>query len=165
MIRARIRGVATAIFPGTFDPVTLGHVDLVRRGRALFPKVIVAVGVRGDKTTLFSSKERVALLADAVADLDGVTVLPFSGLIVDFARAQGATVLLRGVRNPSDVEYEAQMAHTNRHLAPGLEPVLLVPTLETGFISSTLIKEIVKAGGDASAFVPKNVAAALRGKC
>ncbi len=157
--------MATAIFPGTFDPVTLGHLDLVRRGRALFPKVIVAVGVRGDKTTLFSSQERVALLAGALADLDGVAVLPFTGLIVDFARAQGATVLLRGVRNPSDVEYESQMAHTNRHLAPALETVLLIPTLETGFISSTLIKEIVKAGGDASAFVPKNVATALGGKC
>ncbi len=156
--------MALAIYPGTFDPVTLGHLDLVRRGAALFGRLLVAVGTRVDKKTLFTAEERVALLREAVAGIQGVEVEAFEGLVADFARARGATVLLRGVRNGGDFEYEGRMAVTNARLAPGLETLLLVAEPQTAFLSSTLVREITAAGGDLDAFVPPCVARALRGK-
>jgi pantetheine-phosphate adenylyltransferase len=156
--------VATALFPGTFDPITNGHVEILRRAAALFERVIVAVGVRIDKKTLLSADERVALIAEVAADLPNVEVERFSGLVVDFARAKRATVLVRGVRNPNDYQYEAVMAETNRRLAPAVETVFLVASAETGFISSTLIKEVIEAGGAVDAFVPPPVARALAKK-
>ena len=156
--------MAVAVYPGTFDPITNGHLDILRRGAALFDRVVVGVGARADKRTLFSAEERVALVRDAVRDLGNVAVEPFEGLAVDFAAAQGAQVLLRGVRKPSDYEYEAQMAVTNRHLAPAIETAFLVASPATGFISSTLIREILKAGGPVAPFVPDHVAAALAAK-
>ncbi len=156
--------MTVALYPGTFDPVTKGHLDIVRRGARLFERVIVALGVRIGKETLFTTEERVALLREAVRDLDNVSVTTFDGLVVDFAAAQGAQVLLRGVRMPSDYEYEAQMAVTNHALSPELETALLIASPETAFISSTLIKEVLETGGSVAPFVPPHVAAALDAK-
>jgi pantetheine-phosphate adenylyltransferase len=156
--------VAIALYPGTFDPVTNGHLDILRRGAPLFERVVVAVGARIDKTTLLPAAERVALLREAVSDLPNVDVEAFDGLVVDLARARGATVLLRGVRNAMDYEYEAQMARTNARLAPGTETVVLVAAPEHAFLSSTLIREILRAGGSVDAFVPRHVASALRSR-
>jgi pantetheine-phosphate adenylyltransferase len=156
--------VTVALYPGTFDPVTNGHLDIVRRGIRLFERVVIAVGVRMGKEALFTIEERVALLEEAVKDLPGVSVTTFDGLVVDFAAEQGAQVLLRGVRMPSDYEYEAQMAVTNDALAPEIETALLIASPETAFISSTLIKEVLQAGGSVAPFVPAHVAAALDAK-
>jgi pantetheine-phosphate adenylyltransferase len=150
----------TAVFPGTFDPVTLGHLDLVRRGARLFDRLVVAVAEEG-KETLFPVEERVALLRSAVADLPSVSVEPFSGLVVELARRRGATVLLRGVRTFQDWEYELRMAHTNRALAPDVETLFLVPSAPHAFLSSSLTREVASLGGDVSAFVPPGVAAAI----
>jgi len=158
--------VATALYAGTFDPFTNGHLDVLARGAGLFERVVVAVGVRLGKQTLFEPDERVRLVeaSAAAAGLEGIAVTSFDGLVVGCAREHGATVLLRGVRNGGDYEYEAIMATTNERLSPGLETVILVARPEVGFLSSTLVKEVVKAGGDASAFVPEPVAAALRAR-
>ena len=156
--------MSTALYPGTFDPVTNGHMDILRRGAGLFDKVVVAVGARVDKKTLFTAEERVALFRACAADLANVSVEPFTGLVVDFARKKGATALLRGIRNPGDYQYEAQMAVTNARLAPGIETVFLVAAAEHAFLSSTLIKEIVQAGGSVADFVPPEVAKALAGR-
>jgi pantetheine-phosphate adenylyltransferase len=156
--------VAVALYPGTFDPFTNGHADILRRGALLFERVIVAVGARVDKQTLLTADERVALIKAAAAGFRNVDAVPFTGLVVDFAKKQGATVLLRGIRNPLDYEYESQMAATNRRLAPGIETVFLVASADAAFISSTLIKEILAAGGSVDAFVPDSVAKALRAR-
>lgn len=156
--------MAIALYPGTFDPITNGHMDILRRGAALFERVIVAIGARVDKQTLLPVEDRVALAKASFAGLRNVDALPFTGLVVDFAKAQRATVLLRGIRNPMDYEYETQMAVTNRRLAPGIETVFLVAAAEVSFISSTLIKEILTAGGSVDAFVPDPVAKALRAR-
>jgi len=156
--------VAVALYPGTFDPITNGHMDILARGAALFGRVVVAVGARVDKQTLLPADERVALVRAAAKKLKSVTAHPFTGLVVDFAKEHGATVLLRGLRNPMDYEYETQMAVTNRRLAPGIETVFLVADAASSFISSTLIKEILTAGGSVDAFVPEPVAKALRGR-
>lgn len=156
--------MAVALYPGTFDPITNGHLDILRRGAALFERLIVAVGARVDKQTLLPADERVALVRAAAKGLKNVDAAPFTGLVVDFAKEKGATVLLRGIRNPMDYEYETQMAVTNRRLAPGIETVFLVAASDVTFISSTLIKEILAAGGSVDAFVPDPVAKALRAR-
>lgn len=153
--------MTTALFPGTFDPVTLGHLDILERAHRLFERVIVAVGARHDKHTLFNAGERVDLVRAAVAPLANVEVAEFDGLVVEFAREKGATVLIRGIRNPMDFDYENQMALTNRRLAPEVDTVFLVADPQAGFISSSLIKEILKAGGPVAEFVPPNVVEAL----
>ncbi|MEM8885416.1 MAG: pantetheine-phosphate adenylyltransferase [Planctomycetota bacterium] len=156
--------MATALFPGTFDPITLGHLDIVERVSGLFDRVVLAVGARHDKRTIFSAEERVALAQQAVAAMPNVEVKSFDGLIVHFARAEAATVLVRGVRNPIDFDYETQMALANRRLAPEVDTFFLVANPESAFISSSLIKEIVKAGGSVAEFVPAHVAQALQSK-
>lgn len=156
--------MAVALYPGTFDPFTNGHVDILKRGATLFERVIVAVGARVEKQTLLPVEERVALAKASAAGLRNVDAAPFTGLVVDFAKKQGATVLLRGIRNPMDYEYETQMAVTNRRLAPAIETVFLVAAADVSFISSTLIKEILAAGGSVDAFVPDAVAKALRAR-
>lgn len=156
--------MAVALYPGTFDPVTLGHVDIVQRAARIFGKVIVAVGARVDKVTLFPAEERVRLFRDAMRGVAGVSVEPFDGLVVEFARRAGATVLVRGVRTIADFEYEAQMAQTNRRLSPEVDTVFLLPDPRNALISSTLIREIVKAGGSVAQFVPPGVAEAFRNR-
>ena len=158
-------GPRVALFPGTFDPVTNGHLDVIRRAAPLFDRVVVAVSTAG-KATLFPVEERVALLRAALVEADAkglahVSVAPFEGLLVEFARAQGARVLLRGVRTFQDWEYELRMVQMNRHLAPDLETVFLAPGVENAFLSSTLIREVSALGADLSGLVPAPVAAAL----
>ncbi|MHC4959950.1 MAG: pantetheine-phosphate adenylyltransferase [Planctomycetota bacterium] len=154
--------MATAVYAGTFDPVTNGHLDILRRAAALFDEVVVGVGARIDKRTLLDAETRVRVLAEAVADLANVSAEPFDGLVVDFAERHGASVLVRGVRNSADFDYEQQMAVTNAQLLPGIETVLLVADPAVAFVSSTLVREILKAGGDVTAFVPPVAAVALR---
>jgi pantetheine-phosphate adenylyltransferase len=150
----------TALFPGTFDPVTRGHLDVVRRAASVFPRVVVAVAREG-KATLLPLEERVALLVGETKAIGGVEVAAFSGLLVEFARSVGASVLVRGVRSYQDWEYELAMSRMNRHLAPDLETVFLVPSAEHAFVSSTLVREVAAHGGDVSGLVSPAVAAAL----
>ena len=144
-----------AIYPGTFDPVTLGHVDLVRRALRLFDRLVVAVGSDSAKTPTFSTDERTAMARQALADLgEQVEVTAFDGLLVDFARERGAGAIIRGLRAVSDFEYEFQLASMNRQLAPDLESIFLTPAKEYAFISSSLVKEVATLGGDIGHFVP-----------
>lgn len=154
--------MTAAVYPGTFDPVTNGHLDIIRRAAAIFPSLLVAVGTRLEKRTIFTVEERVALMREAVRSLPGVTVEPFEGLIVDFAKARRIRLLVRGVRTVADFEYESVMAQTNRRLAPEVDTVFLLPEPGNAILSSTLIKEILRAGGSVAEFVPPHVDAALR---
>ena len=153
---------STAVYPGTFDPITLGHVDLVARVRRLFPRVIVAVAVAYHKKTLFSLEERIAMARESLKHLEGVEVHPLTGLLVDFLRAQQARVIVRGLRAVSDFDFEFQLAWMNRKLAPEVETVFMIPAEEHAYVSSTLIREIAMLGGDVSPFVPEPVARRLR---
>ncbi len=155
---------AAALYPGTFDPITNGHADLIRRAVRLFDRVIVAVAANPKKQPLFSLKERVELARAVLAEHERVTVVGFDNLLVDFARAQGAQVILRGLRAVSDFEFEFQLAGMNRRLAPEIETVFLTPSEQETFISASLIKEIALLGGDVTAFVDMRVAAALKTK-
>jgi len=156
--------VTTAVYPGSFDPVTLGHLDIARRASAVFDKLIVAVYDAPPKKLLFDTKERVALFKEAVKGLTNVTVLPYKGLTVDYARTMKATVLVRGLRAISDFEYEFEMAMMNNNLAPEVEVVCMMTRTEYQFLSSSLLKEVCSLGGDVSRLVPKHVAAALKSK-
>lgn len=151
-----------AIYPGTFDPVTNGHADLIDRAASLFPSLVIAVAANPSKQPRFSLQQRVAMLQTVTAHLANVEVMGFSGLLVDFAKQQQATVLVRGLRAVSDFEYEFQLASMNRRLFPGLESVFLTPAEENSFISSTLVKEVAIHGGDVSQFVHPEVATALQ---
>jgi len=150
-----------AIYPGSFDPPTKGHEDLVRRSLALADRVIVAVAVNVAKQPLFSVEERLGMLRKAVGDDPRVTFESFEGLLADFARRIGANVVVRGLRAVSDFEYEFQMALMNRQLHPSLETVFLVPALDLTYLSSSLVREVARFGGDVSALVHPDVAAAL----
>jgi len=153
--------VTKALYPGTFDPITNGHLDLVHRALRLFDEVIVAVGTARDKDPMFTVDERVAMIQEATADLDGISVVAFSGLLVDEVRGCGATSIIRGLRAVSDFEYEFQMALMNRHLAPEVETVFLMPNKNYSYLDSTVVKEVALLGGDASGFVPPVVLARL----
>lgn len=146
-----------AIYPGTFDPITNGHLDLIARGAKLFDQVVVAVAVNAGKSPLFSLQERVDLAKQATSAYKNVTVIGFDTLLVECARQQGATVILRGLRAVSDFEYEFQMAGMNRNLAPELETLFLTPPEQYTFISSSVIKAIASLNGDISSFVPECV--------
>ncbi|AYV11731.1 pantetheine-phosphate adenylyltransferase [Shewanella algae] len=150
-----------AIYPGTFDPVTNGHADLIQRAAALFSHLVIGVAASPSKQPCFTLEERVAMLNEVTAHLDNVEVVGFTGLLVDFAKEQGANVLVRGLRAVSDFEYEFQLANMNRRLHPELESVFLTPAEENSFISSTLVKEVALHGGDVSQFVHPDVAKAL----
>ena len=150
-----------AVYPGTFDPVTHGHLDLVERGQRHFDRLVMAILGNEGKEPLFSVDERMALLRDAVAGWPRVEVQSFDGLLVDYARNVGASVILRGIRVASDFEYEMQMAMMNRKLEPGLETVFLVPSEAYSYVSSRLVREVARLGGSVDALVPANVAAAL----
>jgi pantetheine-phosphate adenylyltransferase len=153
-----------AVYPGSFDPVTLGHLDLIQRGSRLFESLVVAIGVNAAKTALFSSEERVAMIRAETGGLKNVEVATFDGLVVDFAKARGLNVILRGLRTISDFETEFQMALTNRTFAPDIETVFVMPGEKFQFISSRLIKEVAQVGGSVAAFVPEAVARALKGR-
>lgn len=152
------------MYPGTFDPVTRGHEDLVRRATKLFDEVVVAIATNPDKTPLFSLEERVALASDVLKDLPGVSVTGYEGLTVDFARERGLSAIIRGLRAVSDFEYEFQLATMNRHLTDQVETVFLTPTENYTFVSSSLVREIARLGGDISPFVHPRVAEGLTTK-
>ena len=151
----------TAIYPGTFDPITHGHTDLVERATRLFDHVIVAVAANPLKKPVFSVEERIDMARSALADIDRIEVCGFGTLLVDFAREKRASVILRGLRAVSDFEYEFQLAGMNRKLAPGIETVFLMPAEQYAYISSSLVREIAALGGDVSSFVHQRVMAAL----
>jgi len=151
-----------AIYPGTFDPVTYGHIDLIQRARKIFDEVIVAVAHNPGKGPLFSVEERVALLRRATRSLRGVTVDHFDSLVVDYARRKGTRVVIRGLRMLSDFEYEFQMALTNRKLSSAVETIFMMPSESFSYVSARLLKEAGELGADLSAFVPPSVAKALR---
>ena len=152
-----------AMYPGTFDPITLGHEDLVRRATRLFDRVVVAIADNpGSKAPLFSTDERVAMASNALADIENVEVTGYSGLTVDFARDNDLRVIIRGLRAVSDFEYEFQLANMNRHLTEDVETAFLTPTEKYTFISSSLVREVASLGGDISTFVSPKVKDALR---
>jgi len=142
-----------AVYPGTFDPITLGHEDLVRRTAQLFDRVIVAVAIAHHKKTMFSLDERMEMAREALCDCRQVTVEPFEGLVTEFAAARGGTAMVRGLRSGTDFDYEFQLAGMNRALVPQIETVFLTPGSQYQFISSTLVREIATLGGDVAQFV------------
>jgi len=155
-----------AMYPGTFDPITLGHEDLVRRAASLFDRVVVAIADNpGSKAPLFTTEERVAMAANALAELDNVEVMGYAGLTVDFALEHDLRVIVRGLRAVSDFEYEFQLATMNRHLTDEVETVFLTPMETYTFISSSLVREVAELGGDVSEFVSPDVGAALLKRC
>lgn len=150
-----------AMYPGTFDPITNGHCDLVRRAAKLYQRIVVAVAVSPGKNTLFDIEQRVALASEALADLDNVEVTAYHGLTVEFASQHKLGVIIRGLRAVSDFEFEFQLASMNRRLAEDIETVFLTPTEQFTFVSSSLVREIALLGGDVSEFVPAAVSQAL----
>jgi len=153
-----------AVFPGSFDPLTSGHVDIIERGCAIFDRVIVAVLINVDKTPLFTVDERVGMIREVCASRDRVEVDTFNGLLVDYARRKGATALIRGLRAVSDFEYEFQMALMNRRLNHDIETVFLMPAEQYTYTSSRLIKEVFRLGGEVGGLVPPVVEQRLRQK-
>ncbi|GAA0418435.1 pantetheine-phosphate adenylyltransferase [Cocleimonas flava] len=154
----------TAIYPGTFDPITNGHIDLVQRAGKMFDDVIVAIATNSKKNPKFSLEERIDMAEKALADCPNVRVKGFKELLVDFAKKENAMVLIRGLRAISDFEYEFQLASMNRNLAPDIESIFMMPADEYSFISSSLVKEVASLGGDVSNFVHPLVNEALKNK-
>lgn len=153
----------TAIFPGSFDPITLGHLDVIRRGNKLFDRLIVAVGQNPDKRELFSKSERVEMIRELVRDMPRVVVDSFDCLTVEYARRQKADVMLRGLRNLTDVEYEFQLAMTNRTVA-GIETVFVMTSEEYGYINSTMVRQLALLGADVSKLIPPLISEKLAQK-
>jgi len=155
---------SSAVYPGTFDPFTRGHEDIVRRAAGIFDRVVIAVAANPNKAPTFHVEERVELARAVLADLSNIEVVGYSGLTVDFARSQSLSVIVRGLRAVSDFEFEFQLANMGRHLQPDVETVFMVPKETYTFISSTLVREIAHLGGDVSHFVHPVVAAAFARK-
>ncbi len=153
-----------AIYPGSFDPITAGHLDVIHRAARLFDELIVAVAFNDQKKTMFDAEERVALIRETTADVANIRVASFDGLLVEFARAENAVAVVRGLRAISDFEFEFQMALMNRKLDPAIETIFLTPREEYTYLSSRIVKEIARLGGNVEAFVPPSVARALREK-
>tara|TARA_B100001996_G_scaffold199051_1_gene152369 strand:- start:294 stop:773 length:480 start_codon:yes stop_codon:yes gene_type:complete len=154
----------SVIYPGTFDPVTNGHVDLAERAARLFDRVVFAIAHSPKKTPFFTLDERISLSEEALSHLNNVSVMGFSGLLIDFARDQNTECVLRGLRAVADFEYEFQLANMNRAMYKEFESVFLTPSEHLSYISSSLVREIAELGGDVSQFVPVNVATALKNK-
>lgn len=154
----------SVLYPGTFDPMTVGHIDLVERAAKLFDRVIVGIAENPGKKPLFNIDERVDMARVVLKEFDNVEVSGFSGLLVEFAQAKGVCALLRGLRAVSDFEFEFQLANMNRRLAPELESIFLTPSEQNSFISSSLVREIASLGGDVSAFIHPEVKAQLEKK-
>ena len=154
----------SVIYPGTFDPVTNGHVDLAERAARLFDRVVFAIAHSPKKTPFFTLEERISLSEEALSHLSNVSVMGFSGLLIDFARDQNTECVLRGLRAVADFEYEFQLANMNRAMYKEFESVFLTPSEHLSYISSSLVREIAELGGEVSQFVPANVATALKNK-
>ena len=154
----------TAIYPGSFDPVTYGHIDIIKRSAKMVDKLIIGVLSNSSKTPLFSVEERVNMLKEVTKDLPNVEIIPFDGLLVDFAEQIGADVVIRGLRAITDFEYELQMSQTNQRMKPDIETMFLTTSIEYSYLSSTTVREIAAFGGDVSQFVPEAVEIALREK-
>jgi pantetheine-phosphate adenylyltransferase len=152
----------TAVYPGTFNPITNGHTDLVQRASGLFDHVIVAIGVNKQKTNTLPTERRVELAREVLGHLDNVEVCSFDTLLIDFVRQRGSSIILRGLRTVADFEYEFQLVGMNRALDPGIETIFLAPEEHLSYISSTLVREIASYGGDISRFVHPAVAEAMR---
>ncbi len=159
-----MKNTKIAVYPGTFDPITYGHIDLIKRASRIFDKLIIAVAPDKPKGALFSVSERVAMIKDAVKDIGNVVVDDFDGLVVKYVKAQGSNVMIRGLRMLSDFEYEFQMALTNRKLAGDIETIFMMPHEEYSYVSSKLIKEAGALGADLTNFIPKACAVALKKK-
>lgn len=153
-----------AIYPGTFDPITNGHLDVVTRTASMFEQIIVAIAHSAGKQPLFTLEERVALAKEVTARFNNVEVITFNGLMVNFAREKGANILIRGLRSVADFEYESQLAKMNRHLMPELETVFLLPSEQYSFISSALVKEVAFLGGNIASLLPASITEALLAK-
>ncbi len=153
-----------AVYPGTFDPITNGHLDIIKRAAPLFDKVIVTLALNSDKDPLFSVDERLEMIQCSVRDIPGVDVAQFSGLIVNFASKVGASVIIRGLRAVSDFEFEFQMALMNRKQNPDIDTVYLMPDARYTYLSSSIVKEVASHGGKIERFVPPNVLEMLKGK-
>lgn len=145
-----------AIFPGSFDPITLGHYDIIKRGVTLFDEIIVAIGINADKKYMFSLEERKQFIKDAFADEPKIKVMTYEGMTVDFCKDINVEFILRGLRNPADFEFEKAIAHTNRDLAP-IETVFLLTSAKTSYISSSIIRDVIRNNGDYTKLVPDNV--------
>jgi pantetheine-phosphate adenylyltransferase len=158
------RIMRTAVYPGSFDPLTNGHLDIIHRAARLFDRVLVSVLQNEGKSPVFSVQERMALIAGCTREIPGVEVHSFSGLLVDFMRSVDATVVVRGIRAVSDYEYELQMALMNRELHDGAETIFMLPAVEYTFVSSRLVKEVFRLGGDVSHLVPPPVIEAMRAR-
>lgn len=154
--------MSTAIYPGRFDPVTAGHLDIVQRAAKLFDKVVVSVFDAPEKQTLFTTEERMALFREAVGGVPNIEVKPFKGLVVHHARQEGAIAIVRGIRMNADFEYEFEMALMNRRLAPDIDVVCLMTDIQYQFVRASLIKEVARLGGDIEGLAPPNVIAALK---
>ncbi len=152
------------IYPGSFDPATFGHLDIIKRAAALMDNLIVGVLKNNGKTPLFSVDERVNMLRDAVKDIENVQVMSFSGLLVDFARQHGVNVIVRGLRAVTDFEYELLMSQTNRVMAPDIDTIFLTTSLDYAYLSSSTVREIASYGGDISKFVPPGIEDIIRKK-
>jgi pantetheine-phosphate adenylyltransferase len=159
-----MKRVNIAVYPGTFDPVTYGHIDIIKRAAKIYGKIVVAVAHNEDKNPLFSVEERVFMLKDSIKGIRNVVVDDFDGLVVDYVRRKGARVMIRGLRMISDFEYEFQMALTNRKLAEDIETIFMMPNESYSYISSKLIKEAANLGADVKNFIPKKVQALLKKK-
>ena len=153
-----------AIYPGSFDPITAGHLDVIHRAAKLFDEVVVAVAFNDQKKTMFTAEERVALIREVTAGVGNIRVVCFGGLLVEFARQENAVAVVRGLRAISDFEFEFQMALMNRKLDPVIETIFLTPREEYTYLSSRIVKEIARLGGNVEAFVPTSVVRALREK-
>ncbi|MBV9497027.1 MAG: pantetheine-phosphate adenylyltransferase [Acidobacteria bacterium] len=153
-----------AVYPGSFDPLTNGHLDLIRRATRLFDRVFISVLENEGKSPLFTVAERVELIARCTADVPGVEVHSFSGLLVDFMQRMRATVVIRGIRAVSDYEYELQMALMNRELHPGMETIFMLPAVEYTYVSSRVVKEVFRLGGDVARLVPPLVLESLKAR-
>ena len=156
--------MSNAIVPGSFDPVTNGHLDIISRAAHLFDRVVIAVAINAAKDPLFSVEERVEMLREVCSSLSNVTVGSFEGLLVEYARQCGATVIVRGLRAVMDFEYELQMAHMNRHLCPDVETAFMMTGAEYSYLSSSIVKEIARLGGSVEGLVPQSVRQRLRQK-
>jgi pantetheine-phosphate adenylyltransferase len=150
-----------AMVAGTFDPITMGHLDVIERASRIFPRVVVAVATNPDKNLLFSLEERIALLRESTSHLEGIEIKSFEGLLVDFAKSVDVRVIVRGLRAFSDFEYEFQMALTNRKLKPEIETIFLMPKQDYSYVSSSNVREVAELGGDTTPFVPPPVQRAL----